>query len=254
MTLASESRVPATTMAWLSDRLATLKEADREGFSTQEAAWLVLAAESRRDVTGSALVAGEPVSAPGTRAFGTDRTAEGIVVENTGTAPLGVATTITGTPVLPLPPVSSGLKITRSYAAMDGSPIDLDTVPQNERIVVTLQFSKTVDNPMRIMLTDLLPAGLEVENPRLMAPGDLAGITLVQSGQSPEYTAFRDDRFAAAWTLGRGGVDRPITVSYLVRAISPGTFTVPAAEVGDMYQTEFVARTDAGSMSVVPTR
>ncbi|WMS43196.1 alpha-2-macroglobulin family protein [Acuticoccus sp. MNP-M23] len=254
VTLASESRVPGTTIDWLTTRLNDAKRADSGTYSTQEAAWLVLSAEARQDVTGSALVDGEVVSAPGTRAFDSTATAIGVSVENTGTAPLSLASTITGTPVAPLPPVSNGLRITRTYAALDGTPVDLGTIAQNDRVIVTLQFQKTVANPMRIMLTDLLPAGFEVENPRLMSAADVAGVKLVQSGQTPEFTAFRDDRFAAAWTLGRGNKDRAITVSYLVRAISPGTFAVPAAEVSDMYQPGFVARTESGSLSVVPTR
>lgn len=255
VTLAAESRVPATTVDRLATRLTQEKNRTDRGFSTQEAAWLVLSARALQDDTGVAIIGGkEMVNAPGIRAFDADAAAAGIEVENAGDAPLAIAATVTGTPLRPLPPVANGLTLTRSYHALDGSEVTLDRVPQNERIVVRLTFAKTVDAPMRLMLTDLLPAGFEVENPRLLTAGDTAGISMISAGQSPEYTAFRDDRFAAAWTLGQGGANRPITVSYLVRAISPGTFTLPGAEVADMYQPGFVARTAAGSLAVVPTR
>lgn len=255
VTLAAESRVPEGTVSDLSARLASLEDRVNRTYSTQEAAWLVLSARATQDSDGVALVNGtDMVSAPGIRAFQAAEAQDGIAVENTGSATLAVAATVTGTPLEPLPPVESGLTLRRSYHTLDGAEVELTRVPQNERIVVRLTYSKTVNNPMRIMLTDLLPAGFEVENPRLLGSADASGITMVQSGQSPEYTEFRDDRFAAAWTLGSGGANAPITVSYMVRAISPGTFTLPAAEVSDMYQPRFVARTEAGSLAVVPTR
>ncbi|GAB5375200.1 MAG: alpha-2-macroglobulin family protein [Acuticoccus sp.] len=253
--LAAEARVPATTVSDLATRLTREKDRTERGFSTQEAAWLLLSARALQDDSGVALIDGtERITAPGIRAFDAAAAADGIAVENAGDAPLMVAATVTGTPLRPLPPVSSGLTLRRSYHALDGSEIALSRVAQNERIVVRLTFAKTVNDPMRLMLTDLLPAGFEVENPRLLTAGDTAGVAMVSAGQSPEYTEFRDDRFAAAWTLRSGNANQPITVSYLVRAISPGTFTLPGAEVADMYQPRFVARTEAGSLAVVPTR
>ena len=47
----------------------------------------------------------------------------------------------------------------------------------------------------------------------------------------------------AAWTFGSGTVGET-AVTYMVRAISPGTFVLPASEVSDMYDPRWVARTD----------
>ncbi|MEO1103382.1 MAG: hypothetical protein AAFW98_06580, partial [Pseudomonadota bacterium] len=254
VTLAAESRVPAGTVDAMTATLSDISGRLDRSYSTQEAAWLLLSANATQDTTGAALVAGEEVGTPEVRTFDADRMADGVAVENLGNSTLAVAATVTGTPIRPLPPVESGLRVSRSYHLLDGTEVELSQVPQNERIVVRLTTQKTVNDPMRILLTDLLPAGFEVENPRLLGAGETAGVAMVQTGQSPEYTEFRDDRFAAAWTLGSGNVNRPITVSYMVRAVSPGTFTLPAVEVSDMYQPRFVARGEAGLLSVIPTR
>ncbi|MEM8552887.1 MAG: alpha-2-macroglobulin family protein, partial [Pseudomonadota bacterium] len=254
VTLAAESRAPQRTLAQLTRRVtAAATDAGERAYSTQEAAWLVLSANAAADTTGVAMVNGEEVGAPGTRAFDAAAMASGVSVQNVGQETLAIAATVTGTPLAPLPRVSNGLTITRSFHGLDGEEIDPSRVAQNTRIVVRLTVRKTRNAAMRIMLTDLLPAGFEVENPRLLSSADAAGVPMVQDGAEPEYREFRDDRFAAAWTLDQAS-DRPMTVSYMVRAISPGTFTLPAAEVVDMYQPAHVARTEAGTLSVVPTR
>ena len=47
------------------------------------------------------------------------------------------------------------------------------------------------------------------------------------------HEEYRDDRYAAALNLSRGDQAR---VFYLVRAVTPGTYTVPPPLVEDMYR------------------
>ena len=90
------------------------------------------------------------------------------------------------------------------------------------------------------LLTELLPAGLELENFNLgdekqWADVSIDGIQLADRGSAAEirHEEFRDDRYVAALKLGAGGTSR---VFYLVRAVSPGTYTVPPPLVEDMYR------------------
>jgi hypothetical protein len=255
VTLAAEAGAGERTVAELSDRLSTVKAAAGErGFSTQEAAWLLLAANATRPEPGAIAVDGSTMSAPLYRTLPARALAEGVTIRNEGAEPVAIATTVTGTPLSPLQPAEAGLTLERSFHTLDGSEVSPDQVKQNTRLLVRLTLTKSVEAPMRILLTDLLPAGFEVENPRLVESADVAALPFARTGQTPQFTEFRDDRFAAAWNLGRGGAHRPITVTYMVRAVSPGTFTLPAAEVVDMYRPEFVARTGSGSVSVLPAR
>ncbi|XWN30360.1 MAG: alpha-2-macroglobulin family protein [Devosia sp.] len=255
LTLAAESRVGGGTVDALFDTLSEAKEeAEGRAFSTQEAAWLLLSANATQTDGTKVSVGGEMLTSPLARALSTDQLAGGLVVRNDGDQVVSVATTVRGTPLDPLPPVASGLTIERTYHTLDGEEVQPDQVRQNDRLLVRLTVTKTADAPMRILLSDLLPAGFEIENPVLVGQGAVASFPLSQSGQFPEHTEFRDDRFAAAWTLSQGATGDPLMVTYMVRAVSPGTFALPAAEVSDMYQPRYVARTASSFVAVVPTR
>ena len=106
-----------------------------------------------------------------------------------------------------------------------------------------------------------LPAGLEIENPRLVDSGDAKGLAWLKTEVSPQHTEFRDDRLVAAFDFfgnagkGRGGDGgEPVsgaTVAYIVRAVTPGSFVHPAATVEDMYRPSRYARTSAGRLDIV---
>jgi alpha-2-macroglobulin len=85
--------------------------------------------------------------------------------------------TVTGVPETPLPAGGEGFAIERSYYTLDGMPVDIATAGQNERFVVVIRVTEQNEWPSRILVTDLLPAGLEIDNPRLVGSADLAGST-----------------------------------------------------------------------------
>ena len=78
----------------------------------------------------------------------------------------------------------------------------------------------------------------------LVASLDDSGRVLAEDTRTTE---FRQERFLAAidWTS-----TEPFRLAYIVRAISPGTYHLPAASVEDMYRPDYRARTDAGSVTV----
>ena len=151
---------------------------------------------------------------------------------------------------------------------MDGKKVDLksgsggsSTIAQNERFVVVLKVDAP-DVGGRILLVDRLPAGFEIENPRLVDSGDVKTLDWLKTTRAPEHTEFRDDRFVAAFdffgTEGRRRSSdndsaepaKTATVAYLVRAVTPGSFVHPAATVEDMYRPDRYARTASGRLTV----
>lgn len=255
VTLAAESRAAPDTVAGLLAQLRALASQRRtRDYSTQEASWLVLSANAAGGRGTPVAIDGRSRTAPFTEALTAEALADGVVLRNEGAEVLAVASTVRGTPLAPQPPVASGLIIQRDYFALDGAPISPERVRQNNRLIVRVTVGKTVRAPMRLLLVDLLPAGFEIENPRLLEGVDTSAVPGVALGPRPVYTEFRDDRFAAAWSLGAGRIHERRSVAYVVRAVSPGTFVLPAAEVSDMYQPQHVARTAAGSIAVLPTR
>ncbi len=123
---------------------------------------------------------------------------------------------------------------------------------------------KAAETGGRILLVDRLPAGLEIENPRIVDSGDLKSFSWLKTTLKPQHSEFRDDRFVAAFDFfgksGRRNSDSDdddatepaseATVAYVVRAVTPGTFVHPAATVEDMYNPERFARTATGRLDV----
>ena len=185
----------------------------------------------------------------------------------------GAVVSVIGAALTPEPAISKGFTVERTYYALDGKKIDLksatggtDQLKQNERMVVVLKVDAT-ETGGRILLVDRLPAGLEIENPRLVDSGDIKSLGWLKTTLAPQHTQFRDDRFVAAFDFfgssdgrrGRRGGDESgenrdpastATVAYIVRAVTPGSYVHPAATVEDMYRPDRFARTAAGRLDV----
>jgi uncharacterized protein YfaS (alpha-2-macroglobulin family) len=59
----------------------------------------------------------------------------------------------------------------------------------------------------------------------------------------------RDDRYVAAMDLPSG---EPFAVAYVARAVTPGDFFLPGAQVRDMYRPGVQARSGPGRVSIAP--
>ena len=100
------------------------------------------------------------------------------------------------------------------------------------------------------LMIDLLPAGFEVENARLADTRSTNDLAWLPELTPTLYSEYLDDRFVAAFDLD--WEHRSFTVAYLVRAVTPGTYHLPAAQVEDMYQPQYRARTATGMVTVTP--
>jgi uncharacterized protein YfaS (alpha-2-macroglobulin family) len=139
---------------------------------------------------------------------------------------------------------SKGMKIRRTYRDENGNELLLGNVVQGQLVVVTLDVDCTrpVDN---LVVVDLLPAGFEVDNPRLQSRGRL-GFTPPYNFEAA-YQDFRDDRVLLFTTTGRSNMQ----FSYSVRAVAPGTYDVPALLAEAMYDPDIYGRFDYGTKLVV---
>jgi alpha-2-macroglobulin len=160
---------------------------------------------------------------------------------------------VSGAPVTPEPAASNGFKIERNYFTLDGKPADVSKAKQNDRFAVVLKITEAKPEFGHIMVSDYLPAGLEIDNPHLVSSGDAGTLDWIEDGQEPANTEFRDDRFTAA--IDRGANDKAVfTVAYVVRAVSPGKYVLPQAYVEDMYNPSRYGRTGTGSVEVRPAK
>lgn len=229
--------------------------AAQKATSTQENAWLLLAAHAL--MNGAPLdlaVNGAPVSGDLVRRLAAALLAAApATVENRGPEPVDAVLTVTGVPATPLPAGGEGFSIARDYYTLDGTPVDLSAVGQNERFVVVIEAEELNEWPSRLLVVDMLPAGLEIDNPALVDSADIAGLDWLPEKPTPARVEFRDDRFIAA--LDRSGTEpRGFTLAYVVRAVTPGRYVHPPALIEDMYRPHLAARTATGAVEVVGAR
>jgi len=223
--------------------------------STQENAWLVLAARALGQQGVSLTIeegSGEEGGQLGPlyRSFSEeDLGINPITVTNNGDTPVDAVVSVSGAPTTPEPAADHGFALERTFHTLDGEEVDIATATQNERYVVLLTVTEAKPQFARVALTDHVPAGFEIDNPRLVSSADTGGLSWIGQAATPEHTAFRDDRFVAAFERK---ADSPVVyrVAYVVRAVSPGDYVLPQAVVEDMYNPDRFGRTGTGAVKV----
>ena len=255
LAFAADGRNAAPRLTTVMDRIAELF-AHASRTSTQEQAWLLMAAEAAARATGGTMTVAEGDAAPQSRGeplylrrlLGSG--APPATIANRGMSPAWRTVSITGVPKSELPAESKGYTVSRTIYRPDGSPADLKKVRQTDLFVVVIKGKRAdAARAVRTLVVDLLPAGFEIES----APGE------AQSGKNFDwlknltataYTEARDDRYVAALDLGENTAE--FTLAYVVRAVTPGEFIYPALVVEDMYEPETTGRTAMGKLSVQP--
>lgn len=222
--------------------------------NTQEQAWLLLAANAlfeeaktyRLDINGQ--------SHHGSliKSLSRDDLQVPYKVTNMGDAKARAIVTISGSPETPEPARSNGFTISREYFTLAGEKVDPSRVAQNTRLITVIKVHEGKPIGGQIMISDPLPAGFEIDNPRLVSSADLSALSWLPKS-TPKHTEFRDDRFLAAYDL-RKGTASSITAAYVIRAVAPGRYVHGPASVEDMYRPERVASTGSSFVEVTNGR
>ncbi len=233
--------------------------------STQEQVALArlgkaLMANQKKLVSGE-LAVGDKVEAISARkAFGRvfdmAQLAQGVRFSPQGEAPMFASLDIAGIPRQPPAPDNSVIGIERSWFGTDGKPWTPRPLKEGEALIVRLSVTSSTNMP-DALLTDLLPAGLEIENFNLGDAKQWADVVVGEvkvsdrsSAADVKHEEFRDDRYVAALKLSRGSTAH---VFYLVRAVTPGTYMVPPPLAEDMYRPDMrgVGRSNPSTITVV---
>lgn len=103
-----------------------------------------------------------------------------------------------------------------------------------------------------LILTQLLPAGFEIENPRLKQEqmSELIPKQYINSASiiDPEHVEIRDDKLIVAYPQLQSS--KNYIYATMVRAITRGSFEFPGARIEDMYKPETFARLATGQIEV----
>jgi uncharacterized protein YfaS (alpha-2-macroglobulin family) len=252
VTLASEGRAPQATITQAVARIDSARRLSTYT-STQESAWLVLAARSVAAQLNaiSLSVNGEARQGAYYRNVSTDALAQPMSVANSGAGTVQTVVSASGAPLTPEPAAERGFKIERVFHDLDGDFADIAKAKQNERFVVVLKVTEAQPQFGRIIVADYLPAGFEIDNPRLVSSGETGTLAWIADAAPPVNAEFRDDRFSAAFE--RKADSPPVfSVAYVVRAVSPGRYALPQAKVEDMYRPDRFGRTATGVVEITP--
>jgi uncharacterized protein YfaS (alpha-2-macroglobulin family) len=225
--------------------------------STQEQAWLLMAAEAAVRAGGGDMTVAIGDGAPESRSdplylrrvLGSG--GPEISITNRGNAPVRRSVSITGVPAADLPAESEGYAVTRNVYRPDGAAADLAKARQTDLFVVVIKGTRTdPSQAAQTLVVDLLPAGLEIESATVSKGRSSMDYSWLPELTEATYTEERDDRFVAALDL-KGGV-KDFALAYVVRAVTAGQFAYPALVVEDMYEPETRGRSAMGKLTVAP--
>ena len=229
--------------------------------TTQEKAWILRAAYqlSQQRLPLNITVNGKPApeQAGAVRLSPTPASlSNGITFLNRGDAQTWRISSVQGTPTIALPAETNGLTVSKTIWTMDGQPADLAKLKQNQRVIVAIsgRMDNNIDRQMGVI--DLLPAGLEIELP--LSGDDAKPYPFLGTLTPTAMSDARDDRYVASFNIGwppdsyfNHKVAQPnFRVAYIARAVTPGSFVLPAAMAEDMYAPAVHARTAMGKVVI----
>jgi uncharacterized protein YfaS (alpha-2-macroglobulin family) len=243
--------------AGLDEHVAALAErAGRElpepaALTTHELAFLLLAAQaiagdadrlSIRDDAGREAAPAVTLSAA--------QLSAGLTYTNHGERPVWVTQFARGTLIEPPSAASEGLVIEKALFDHAGRPVDAAALQQGDQLVVVIALRSRRAALAPLLLTDLLPAGFEIEavlgaedageRGRYGWLGELAALRVAEA---------RDDRLVAALEVRSGQRYR---LAYLVRAVTPGEFALPGVVAEDTSRRDVFARSATGKAVITP--
>jgi uncharacterized protein YfaS (alpha-2-macroglobulin family) len=137
------------------------------------------------------------------------------------------------------------LKVRKAFYDRFGKPITNNRFKQNDLIVVKISiqgsYSTEIEN---VVISDILPAGFEIENPRITS---VPGMEWISDKKYPVYTDFRDDRINFFVTV----TNTLNNYYYIVRAVTPGTFQMGPVGADAMYNGEYHSYHGGGVVRVL---
>jgi len=137
------------------------------------------------------------------------------------------------------------LSVRKRFYDRYGRVISGNTFKQNDLVIVQITLEKSysgeVDN---IVITDMLPAGFEIENPRTK---EIPGMDWIKEASTPTAMDVRDDRI----NLFVNADEHRQVYYYAVRAVAPGIYRMGPVSADAMYNGEYHSYNGAGLIKVV---
>ena len=138
----------------------------------------------------------------------------------------------------------SYIKVRRQFYDRTGRLISGNTFQQNDLVIVRVILEKSYAGSVEnVVITDMLPAGFEIENPRTK---EIPGMDWIDDASTPVSLDVRDDRINIFVDLHRNTQ----VYYYAVRAVSPGVYKMGPVSADAMYNGEYHSYHGAGTIKV----
>lgn len=138
------------------------------------------------------------------------------------------------------------LQVRRRYLSEDGEPIADSVFKHGDLIVAEISVKALTADLENVVVVDMLPAGFEIENPRLESR---AGIPWLSKKRfKPDYTDIRDDRLIF---FGKFPRRKEQKFYYSLRAVTQGDFILPPVAAEAMYDPSKSSVASGGSIKIV---
>ncbi|RYY60038.1 MAG: alpha-2-macroglobulin family protein [Chitinophagaceae bacterium] len=138
------------------------------------------------------------------------------------------------------------MKVRKKFYDRNGKLLSQTSFKQNELIIVGITLEKAYSGIIEnVVITDLLPAGFEIENPRTK---EIPGMDWIKDASTPTALDVRDDRIH--FFVDLSGSKQ--TYYYAVRAVSPGRYTMGPVSADAMYNGEYNSYNGAGVIRIEP--
>ena len=140
--------------------------------------------------------------------------------------------------------IFSRLRALRTSTADRLNAASLDGIKQNSLLIVKLTLQSDVSDLENVAISDLLPAGFEIENPRLAENSQYSFTT---DADQPVYVDIRDDRINYYTNFSH---DREKKFYYLVRAVTRGEFNYAPVAGEAMYNADYYSASGGGKVRI----
>ena len=137
------------------------------------------------------------------------------------------------------------LRVRKRFYDRFGNAINGNTFKQNDLVIIGITLERSYSTDIEnVVITDILPAGFEIENPRTK---EIPGMDWIKDAATPRALDVRDDRIH----FFTDAVYNKRTFYYAVRAVSPGIFKMGPVSADAMYKGEYHSYNGAGVIKVI---
>ena len=150
-------------------------------------------------------------------------------------------------------PIDNGYDIQKWWFDAEGKHVDGQFISahQGQLFSVVIQINKTSTNrDGDLLVTDLLPAGFEIEDAYVSSPS-LSSVGIYEKDYTePDYQAKMDDRFIAHFE-NRWYKNEKALLKYVVRSAYTGEVQIGGAHIEHMYAPEINGRSGSARALVI---